>query len=91
MTQVNPICPGQVTHNLENAAAEVLLQESSEPHARLPSLGVWHWKTSPVEFGFEGQWGLIMEALQDWGKQTSILKEAHKISCLLGPKAKAKI
>ena len=56
-----------------------------------PAWGSGTGKRAPRAFGFEGQWVLIMEALQDWGKrETSILKEVHKNLMLIGTQSKSK-
>ena len=41
--------------------------KSSEPHIRLPSLGLW--QGAPREAGFEGQRGLATGISQDWGNK----------------------
>lgn len=63
--------------------------EISEPHVRLPSLGVWLGGRCLRVFGFEAQKGLIMGAPQDWGEtETPLLEGAHKFLYALGPRAK---
>ena len=76
-------------HKLENnSTAEVLPQEYEVwDHVRPPILGVLYQEDEPSEhlFGFEGQWGLILEGTRALGKiQTSLVKGAHKISHVPG-------
>ena len=42
---------------------------------------------TPREFDFEGQWALITELPQDWGKQR-LLEGTNKTSCAPGPRRK---
>ena len=54
--------------------------ESSEPHIRLPSLGIWYLgEGAPRAFGFEDQQGLSAEAPQDWGKQGLCSWRVHEV------------
>ena len=76
-----PIPPRWVTHKLENNyITEILPQESSKPHVRLPSLEVQHEEEPPEYFGFEGQQGLTTGAPQDWGNRLHFCRAQHKVS-----------
>ena len=61
--------------------------EVSRPHIRLQpgdpakELGI------PRESDFEGQWDLITELPEDWGKQ-GLLEGTDKTLCALGPRGK---
>ena len=44
----------------------------------------------PEAFAFEVQWGLSAGP-QGWRKQTSLLQEAYKVSCTLGPSTKQEL
>ena len=72
MLKSNPIPPRWVTHKLENSNTKevlALLQRSQAPHETsqpedpAKELGI------PRESDFEGQWDLIIELPEDWGKQ----------------------
>ena len=56
---------------IQNNSKEVLpLLWGSEPHVRVPSLGIWQRLIrNPKEFVSEGQWDLIKRLPQNWGKQ----------------------
>lgn len=71
-----------MTHKLENNyITEILPQESSKPHVRLPSLGVQHEEEEPSEhFDFEGQQGLTAGVPQDWGNRLHFCRAQHKVS-----------
>ena len=88
--QSNSALPGWVSHTLERILFPRLSHrnESSEHHLRPPSPGPGTRMRSPRAFGFEGQWGLVTRAPQNWETETSLLKGTCKISHSQGPKAK---
>ena len=60
--------------------------ESSEPHLRVPSLGVWKWEEEPPEH-------LALKASGAWnstglGETNSTLGGTHKVSCTPGLREK---
>ena len=67
-------------------------KKGSETHIRLPSPEVLDWEEKTAErFCLEGQWDGLLRDPVGCGKQTSLLKGAHKISHALGPRAEAVI
>ena len=64
--------------------------ESSEPHIRLPSLGVCHWEEDPTEhlaLKASGAW--VQELHRTGGNRDSAFGGAHKMSHTPWPRAKA--
>ena len=51
--------------------------ESSEPHIKSPSLGIWHWERDSRESGIEGQWGVCAGAPRKWGKRRPHSSKVH--------------
>ena len=45
-------------------------------------------RSPPGAFGVESQQGFYSGAQEDWGKQTLLLENTHRISCAPGPRAK---
>lgn len=75
-----------------NYISEVLPQnESSEPHVRLPSLGVLHQKDKPTEHLALKAWpaGLHFGSLRSKSNKDVFLKAPTKISHAPGPRAKS--
>lgn len=67
-------------------------KNGSETHIRLPSPEVLDWEEKTAEyFCLKGQWDLLLRDPEGCGKQTPLLKGAHKISHALGPRAEAVI
>ena len=57
-------------------------RESSEPHIRLPSLGVWHWEKEPPEH-------LGLKSSRAWMQiDTPLLESTDNVSSALGSRAK---
>lgn len=50
-----------------------------------------HEALQPGKFGIQGQWGLLSGESEGCGKQTSLLKCAHKFSYALGLRAETVI
>ena len=64
--------------------------ESSEPHIRLPSLGVWHQEEKPPEHlavKDSGAW--LQELYRAWGKINSTLEECTQGSMCTGVQGKS--
>ena len=62
--------------------------ESSEPHVRLPSLGVWHQEEEPLVH-LATSVGLECRSSTGLGEtETTLLEGTHKVSHALGPRAK---
>ena len=79
-----------ITYKLENNyITDIIPQESSEPHARLPSLGVRHQEEEPPEHliwrpvgcDYSNSTGLE-------GKETPLLEGTQNISCAPHPREK---
>lgn len=64
---------------------EVLTQESSEPHDKLPSLWVWH-QEEPLDNLDLKAIGVRVHKIHR--TRSTLLKGAYKVSQVLGPKAK---
>ena len=63
--------------------------ESSEPHVRFPSLGVWHQEEEPPEHLALKTSGLVFRRSTGWREtETPLFEGTHKVSCALGPWAK---
>ena len=82
----NPITTGWVTHKLENIIPlkSTHWSEGSEPHVRLPNLGVWQWEE---EFPENQAWKASRIWLQDFdrtgGNKDSTLGGHTKSSVLI--------
>ena len=63
--------------------------ESSEPHIKLPRVGIWHWEKEPPEHLALKASGACMQELHGTGEaETPFLKGTHRLSPALGPRAK---
>ena len=63
--------------------------ESSEPHIKLPCLGIWHWEKEPLEHLALKARGLVHRSSTGLGEMdTSFLKGTHRLSRALGLRAK---
>ena len=80
----NPI-PARVTHRLENNNTKEVLTllwrfwtpcQVSQPGDPTRELGI------PREYGFEGQWDLVIGLPEDWGKQTLQSRRAQTKFCM---------
>lgn len=94
MIQSNPIPPGGggVNHKLEKIMSQKFCKrsESTEPHVKFPSLGIWHQKEESLEHLVLKGSGLVCSSSTGLGKiETPILKGAHNVLCALGSRAKA--
>ncbi len=63
--------------------------ESSEPHIKLPCLGIWHWEKEPLEHLALKARGLVHRSSMGLGEmETPFLKGTPRLSHALGPRAK---
>ena len=63
--------------------------KSSEPHIKLPCLGIWHWEKEPLEHLALKARGLVYRSSTGLGKmETPFLKGTPRLSHALGPWAK---
>ena len=61
--------------------------ESSEPHIKLPRVGIWHWEKEPLEhLALKASGVCVSMGLGEM--ETPFLKGAHRLSHALGPRAK---
>ena len=80
----NPIHDRWVTHKLENNYTTEGLhrRESSEPHIRLPSLGVWQWEEELQRIWLWRWVGFDCRNSTKLGEtETQFLKGAHSVLC----------
>ena len=79
----NPTTHRWVTHKLENDYIREIFPQTWEhwaPCQALQPRGLGSRGGAPRTFCFEGQWGLITGAPQNWGKQTPFLEGVYRIS-----------
>ena len=53
--------------------------ESSEPHIKIPCVGIWHWEKEPLEHLALKDSGACAQELHGTGeKETPFLKDTHR-------------
>lgn len=74
MVQLKPTTPGWSTHKGEenNNCWSPPQEAGIEPHVRLPSPGILHWKDKPRTSGFESQEGLLSGESEGCGEDSSV-------------------
>ena len=66
--------------------------ESSEPHIKLPCLGIWHWEKEPLAHLAMKARGLVHGSSMGLGEmETPFLKGTPRLSHALGPRAKQRL
>jgi len=55
-------------------------RESSEPHIRVPRVGIWHWEKEPLEhLALKARGACAQELHGTGGDGTPFLKGAHRL------------
>ena len=63
--------------------------ESSEPHIKLPRVGIWHWEKEPLKHLALKASGACVQELHETGENGDpFLKGTHRLSHALGLTAK---